>query len=121
MSFVFSSLTSNESLANKEETWDILARKNLIEETEIIKKCEETGQIADFTIAELEQHANKVYFEALDKVNTPKMWNIYIQFCHERLNLNSQFLNEEVFLNFKLTIFKISKSNLLPIEINEIE
>jgi hypothetical protein len=50
----------------------------------------------DFTIAEFEEKANEAYLQALNKLNTKKMHEIYIQFCKERLLLNSKFLNEEV-------------------------
>jgi hypothetical protein len=40
------SLAEDEKLSKLEETWDVLARRNLLEEKEILKKCNETGQIA---------------------------------------------------------------------------
>jgi len=50
----------------------------------------------DFTIAEFEEKANTMFLQALSDLPTRKMHNIYVNFCLERLNLNSQFLNEEV-------------------------
>jgi hypothetical protein len=80
----------------KEEVWDLLAHRPLIDEDTIFEKCKASGQISDFTIADLEQEANKVYLNALDNLNTENMWNIYLDFCMQRLNKNSKYLNEEV-------------------------
>jgi hypothetical protein len=68
----------------------------VIQEKKILKECEENGQNADFTIASFEQTANTIYLEATEILNTEKMWLIYIDFCFERLNLKSRYLNEEV-------------------------
>jgi len=114
--FIYNCLTNNASLANTEETWDIIARKHLNEEANILKKCEETGQIADFTLAELEQQTNNVFLEALEKLKTQKMWLIYIKFCTERLNLNSQFLNEERLARLTEAYEKASSSFELSLE-----
>ena len=40
------SLSDDENLSKCEESWDVLARRNLIEEEDIMKKCQETGQVA---------------------------------------------------------------------------
>jgi hypothetical protein len=39
-------LTEDENLKSCEESWDVLARRNLLEEEEILKKCTESGQVA---------------------------------------------------------------------------
>lgn len=92
------SLTDDENLMQTEEAWDVLARKELVLEGDrILKECAETGQNADFTIAQYEQTANNIYLEAIDKLNkSEKIWLIYIDFCFERLNLKSKYLNDEV-------------------------
>ncbi len=83
-------------------------------------KCQETGQLADFTIAEFEEKAIEVFQKALETIPTEKMYNIYIEFCSERLKLNSKFLNEERFnrLNeaFKATLAKYGLSLELSLE-----
>jgi hypothetical protein len=52
----------------------------------------------DFTIAEFEEKASESYLQAIEKLNTREMHLIYIKFCVERINLNSKFLNNEVFI-----------------------
>ncbi|CAF1014961.1 unnamed protein product [Brachionus calyciflorus] len=94
---MYKSLSEDENLSKIEETQDVLAKRHLLEEGEILKKCEKSGQIADFTIAELEEKANSAYLESLEKLNTEKMHLIYIDFLIERLKLNSQYLSEERF------------------------
>ena len=83
-------------------------------------KCQATGQLADFTIAEFEEKAIDVFQRALATVLTEKMHHIYIEFCSERLQLNSKFLNEERFnrLNeaFKMTHTKYGLSLELSVE-----
>ena len=83
-------------------------------------KCQETGQVADFTIAEFEERAVEVYRKALETISTEKMHHIFIEFCSERLKLNSKFLNEERFnrLNeaFKSTKTKYGLSLELCLE-----
>jgi U3 small nucleolar RNA-associated protein 6 len=95
--YIYKLLSDNVDLMCKEEVWDIMAKKSLLDEANIMRKCNETGQIGDFSIAELEQETNRVYLEAIDKLNTSKMWSIYLEFCFERFNLESQYLNEERF------------------------
>lgn len=36
----------NENLNRTEEAWNLIARRDLHEEREILKKCESTGQVA---------------------------------------------------------------------------
>jgi hypothetical protein len=43
-------LTEDDNLKNYEESWDVLARRNLIEEEDILKKCAESGQVAGIYI-----------------------------------------------------------------------
>jgi hypothetical protein len=50
----------------------------------------------DFTIAEFEEKAINVFQKAIETFKSEKMHHIYIDFCIERLKLNSKFLNEEV-------------------------
>ena len=52
----------------------------------------------DFTIAEFEDKTNKVFLEAVENLKTEKMHQCYIEFCTERLKLDSKFLNEEVII-----------------------
>ncbi len=92
------SLTDDERLSNIEESWDVVARRALIGEETIVTKCKESGQVADFTIAEYEDKANQLYLQALDKLNTLKMHQLYVHFCTERLKMTSKFLNDEVTL-----------------------
>jgi hypothetical protein len=56
----------------------------------------------DFTIAEFEEKANEAYMKALNELKTKKMHEIYIEFCSERLQLNSKYLNEDVCLSYNL-------------------
>ena len=79
-----------------EQSWDILARRHLLAEGAIVRRCEETGQCADFTIAEFEDKANEVFLEAVALFDTDKMHRVYVDFCLERLKLESKFLEEEV-------------------------
>ena len=96
-------MNENETVVKTEEAWDILAKKELsIQEKKIIKDCEESGQNPDFTISSLEQAANTIYLDAVQQLNTEKMWLIYIRFCFERLNLKSKYLNEEVKKTFEM-------------------
>lgn len=90
------SIEENLNLNKFEESWDILARRNLLEEESILQKCEESGQCADFTIAEFEDKANEVFLKAIGTFNSEKMHRIYLDFCIERLKLDSKFLKEEV-------------------------
>lgn len=94
---MYNCLNEDEKLKKCEESWDVLARRHLLDEQEIVKKCADTGQVADFSIAEFEEKANDVFLTALSDLNTKRMNEIYIQFCTERLRLESKFLNEERF------------------------
>jgi len=98
------SIEDDAKLNRFEETWNLLARRSLLQEDKILKKCEETGQCADFTIAEFEDKANAVFLKALLELKTDKMHKIYLDFCIERLKLNSSFLNEEVTLDSCLNL-----------------
>jgi hypothetical protein len=40
------SLSENEILNKLEESWDVLARRHLLDEEDILKKCTESGQVA---------------------------------------------------------------------------
>lgn len=80
-----------------EETWDVLARRHLLDERDILEQCAKTGQVADFTIAGLEEQANEAFKTVLNaRLNTPKMHQLYADFLIERLRLDSKFLNDEV-------------------------
>lgn len=86
----------DENLSKIEESWDIMAKRFLLQEKEILEQCEKTGQVADFTIAEFEEKAVEFYAVALEKLNTKKMHQIYVDFLIERLKMDSKFLDEEV-------------------------
>lgn len=82
-----------------EESWDVLSRRHLLEEAEILEQCTKTGQIADFTIASLEEKANESFVSIIEShLNTPKMHQLYIDFLIERLKMDSKYLNDEVFI-----------------------
>jgi hypothetical protein len=82
-----------------EEVWDLLAHRSLIDEDTILEKCKVNGQTSDFAIADMEQEANKVYLNALEHLGTEKMWNVYLDFCVQRLSKSSKYLDEEVCIN----------------------
>ena len=71
-----------------EEMWDIIARRELtIKESKITKEIENEKSAQnpfEFEIDALERAANSIYIEAVQKLNTEKMWLIYINFCFER-------------------------------------
>jgi uncharacterized protein HemY len=81
-----------------------------------MKKCQETGQLSDFTIAEFEEKANQVYIKSLEHIPTNKMHTIYLNFCMERLKLNSKFLNEERFTRLNELFKKIKSQFGLSLE-----
>lgn len=81
----------------KEQSWDVLARRNLLEEAKIQKKCQETGQIADFTIAEFEDKAIETYKRGIDLLQSEKMHLVYMDFLLERMKLNSIYLDDDRF------------------------
>lgn len=85
-----------------EESWDVLARRCVLEEKKILEQCAKTGQVADFTIAELEEKANEAYLKAIasSSLNTLKMHHLYVDFLIERLRMESTFLKEEVLYFF---------------------
>lgn len=89
-------MSEDPTLSKSEQSWDILARRHLAQESQILKQCEQTGQVADFTIAEFEEKTNEAYLNALKTMPTQTMHLLYLEFCLERLKLNSKFLNEEV-------------------------
>lgn len=91
------SIEADNILNKKEESWDVLARRNLLEEVNILKKCQETSQIADFTIAEFEEKAVETYKKSLDLIPSERMHLIYLDFLLERIKLNSKYLNEDRF------------------------
>ena len=124
---VYFSIEEDDKLNASEESWDVLARRSLLEENSILKKCQETGQCAgikqrkktpeqklvefilkiiliilDFTIAEFEDKAHAVFLKAIENLKTVKMHHVYLEFCIERLKINSAFLNEEVITKFEL-------------------
>lgn len=75
----------------------MLSRRHLLEEHEILEQCQKTGQVADFTIAGLEEKTNESYLAAINsRLRTPKMNYLYVNFLIERLKLDSKFLNDEV-------------------------
>ena len=55
INYIFLSVENDPTLNKCEDSWDVLARRNLLEESNILKKCQDTGQVADFTIAEFEE------------------------------------------------------------------
>ena len=58
------SIEGDAELNRYEETWEILARRSLLQEESILKKCEESGQCADFTIAEFEDKSSGEFLKA---------------------------------------------------------
>lgn len=106
INYIFLSVENDPTLNKCEDSWDVLARRNLLEESNILKKCQETGQVADFTIAEFEEKAVEVYQKALETMPSEKMHHIYIQFCVERLKIDSKFLNEERFARLNVVLKK---------------
>ena len=46
---MYKHLSQDESLSKCEESWDVLARRHLLEENKIMEKCKETGQVAGNT------------------------------------------------------------------------
>lgn len=104
-------------LKKYEESWDLLARRSLLQEEIILRKCEQTGQCADFTIAEFEDKTNVVFLKALEEINTEKMHHIYLNFCIERLKLNSSFLNEERFTRLNDAFRKTQSRFQLPLDL----
>ena len=93
-----------------EEMWDIIARRELtIKESKITKEIENEKSAQnpfEFEIDALERAANSIYIEAVQKLNTEKMWLIYINFCFERFEstLKSKFINKDVNIRLKLKI-----------------
>lgn len=92
------SIEEDETLNTLEETWDVLARRHLLDERDILEQCAKSGQVADFTIAGLEEQANEAFKTVVlsARLNTPKMHQLYADFLIERLRLDSKFLNDEV-------------------------
>jgi hypothetical protein len=43
---MYKHLSHDENLNKCEESWDVLARRHLLEEDKILEKCKETGQVA---------------------------------------------------------------------------
>lgn len=81
-----------------EESWAVLARRHLLEEREILEQCAKTGQVADFTIAGLEEQTNEAFQTPIrsGRLDTLKMHQLYVDFLLERLKMDSKFLNDEV-------------------------
>jgi hypothetical protein len=46
---MYKHLSQDENLSKCEESWDVLARRHLLEENKIMEKCKETGQVAGNT------------------------------------------------------------------------
>lgn len=109
-------IESDVKLIKFEESWNLLARRSLLQEASILKKCEETGQCADFTIAEFEDRTNEVFLHSLKELNTEKMHHVYLNFCIERLKLNSNFLNEERFKRLNEAFKKTESLFGLPLD-----
>lgn len=90
-------IEEDETLNKLEESWDVLSRRHLLGEREILEQCTKTGQVADFTIAGLEEQANEAFQTVIrSRLNTPKMHKLYVDFLIERLKMDSKFLNDEV-------------------------
>lgn len=105
------------TLNKYEGTWNVLARRNLLQEESILRKCEETGQCADFTIAEFEDKTNVLFLKAIDEIKTEEMHKIYLDFCIERLKLGSSFLNDERFKRLNDAFIKAqSEYKSLPLD-----
>jgi len=47
---MYKHLSHDENLNKCEESWDVLARRHLLEENKIVEKCKETGQVAGILI-----------------------------------------------------------------------
>jgi hypothetical protein len=43
---MFNSLTEDESLSKNAHSYNVLARRHLAKENEILKQCEQSGQVA---------------------------------------------------------------------------
>ena len=43
---MYTFLSNDENLNKCEESWDVIARRHLLEENVILEKCKETGQVA---------------------------------------------------------------------------
>jgi hypothetical protein len=99
----------NNKETKTEEMWDIIARRELIiKEQKMMKECEndKSGQNPfEFDIDALERAAVKIYNEAVENLNTEKMWLIYIGFCFERSQstLKSKYINKDV--NYSMNTF----------------
>ncbi|KAG1703637.1 U3 small nucleolar RNA-associated protein 6 [Nymphon striatum] len=98
-----------------EEGLDILARRSLLRINEIKSTKGVKKSIVKRTY-ELERIAFQSYDSALIKINSEKMWSLYIQFCVERLSASGTEKHAVLILSHVLELFSqaSNKNKLLP-------
>lgn len=83
---IYNSLLEDFPLS--EEAWNLLARRHL--EESISDASKKSGVITDVQWSELESEMNKLFQDAVKKVPTAKMWQLYIETFVDLLGNSSE-------------------------------